>query len=308
MDVKIQPKLPLNQDLLNMRYGHNHRHVGKFVEGLEQKYAACQTSPLSRKHYRSTRANVCEYCTRADCVKDELTVAIQDTDLMQVRCMIGFLKQYGMFAYEDYALVNPDNIVRCKEKEEKIQLLEDEIRRKYKVEYFLYRDLFSATSKEFGWIEKSPYEIRLLLWIRLVEMLPEYYAGMQKCLPKYYAVYDACMNVNGRIPNIYKVIFSEMYGRSWNIYFEGLHPVMISRIVNKFNESDEGALADFFSRLGYTPSDVFEKMDKQEVCNMEFFQSEKVKKKLLEKYSVYAMKRKYPVVYAFAKKRLDGEV
>ena len=117
----------------------------------------------------------------------------------------------------------------------------------------------------------------------MVEMLPEYYAGMQKCLPQYYAVYDACMNANGRIPNIYKVIFSEMYGRSWNIYFEGLHPVMISRIVNKFNESDEGALADFFSRLGYTPSDVFEKMDKQEVCNMEFFQSEKVKKKLLEK-------------------------
>ena len=308
MDVNLQPKLPLNQELLYARYGHNHRRVGKFLVTLQTKYEVCQESCLARKHYRKSRENVCEYCTRADCMIKELTADISGTDLMQVRCMIGFLKQYGMFSYEDYALVNPDVTAMCKEKEDKIKLLEDEIRKKYGVEYFLYRDLFSATSKEFGGINKSPYEIRLLLWIRLVEMFPAYYEGMQECLKKYYAIYDACMEASKKIPNFYKVIFAEVYGRSWNIYFEGLHPIMISKLINKFNEAEAGSLEVFFSRLGYSPSDIFEKMDKYEVKNMEFFHGVKISKKLLEKYDAYSAKKKYPVIYAFVKKRLEGEV
>ena len=64
----------------------------------------------------------------------------------------------------------------------------------------------------------------------------------------------------------------------------------------------------FFSKLGYSPSDIFEKMDKYEVKNMEFFHGVKISKKLLEKYDAYSAKKKYPVIYAFVKKRLEGEV
>lgn len=308
MEDNLQPKLPLNQELLRCRYGHNYRHAEKFVGKLQSMYACCQSSALTRVYFRKLRRTVCEYCTRTDCLYAELKAAIHGTDLETIRNMIGFLKQHGLFSYEDFALVNPEDVVRCKEKEKKIRLLEDEIRMKYNIDFFLYRDLFSATSKEYGWIEKSPYEIKLVLWIKLVETFPKYYSGMQGCLVRYYKVYDACIEASGKIPNFYKTLFADVYGQSKNVFFEGLHPVLMSRLLNKYNEAETGALDQLFSMLGYSPSEIFEKMDKYEVCNMEFFQGKKIKKNLLEKYASIGMKKKYPVVYAYAKKALEGEV
>lgn len=309
MDANLQPKLPLNQELLKATYGNNHRRVSKFVDNLQEKYECCQSAEGTRVFYRRTRSDVCKFCTRSDCIRDKLKDDIEGTDLAIVRNMIGYLKMHGMFAYEDYALVNPDNTVVCQEKEDKIKLLEDEIRSKYPgLDYFLYRDLFSATSKEYGWIERSPYEIRLVLWVRLVEMFPKYYEGMQKCLVNYYKIYDACIEASESIPNFYKVIFSTVHGENWNTYFEGLHPIMISKLLNKYNESELDSLDKFFSVLGYSAENVFEKMDKYEVRNMEYFEGKRISKKVLEKYTSFSAKKKYPVVFAFAKKKLEGEV
>ena len=300
MDVLLQPNCELNMELLQSELGDNKRHLERVKAQLNEKMAICQNNSAEAEKYRIGREMVCYYCLRQDCMHQRLEEDSKGSELELIRQLIGYLKLYNMFYPEDFLLPNPENIKACQEVEAKIRKFEDEVRKRFDVPYFMYGDLFSYPPNKAGILNKSPYEARLYLFIKLLHNLPKFYESIGDRIPMFDKIFTAATLTSRDVPGFYKVIFDPKLNRNRNIYFEGLHPCAISRLLNRFNESKEGSLEFFFGQLGLTSNDLFEKMDKYEIKNMEYFKKNPVSKSILEKYTGYKARKRFPVVCSYA--------
>lgn len=307
MDDKLQPKSEVNLALLSADYGNNKRQMENVQLRIESDLRECATDVEKAICFRQERKDVCRYCARAECIGEVVDEKFKGTDFEQIRILIGYLKLYNMFSPEDFLLPNPDNIPSCQLAENTITLLEDEIRKRFDVPFFLYRDLFSYPVNKTGSLTKSPYEVRMYLFVKLVQSLPKFYSHLQDKVESFNRIYTGAVFASKEIPGFYKVIFGTVKDSSWNLFFEGLHPRMISALLNRYNESKPRSLEHFFSQMGITTDELFERMDKYEVKNMEYFKVNSVSKAVCEKYSGYRIKKRFPVVHKYVMSKLEGK-
>ena len=305
MDDKLQPKSEVNLELLQADYGNNKRQMENVHLRLKSDLAVCATDAEKAIGFRQERRDVCRYCKRPECIESMVDERFAKTEFEQIRVLIGYLKLYNMFSSEDFLLPNPDNIPSCQQAEDNITLLENEIRKRFDIPFFLYRDLFSYPANKTGGLTKSPYEVRLYLFVKLVQILPKFYSHIQDRLKSFERIYTGAVFASQEIPSFYKVIFGTVKDRNWNIFFEGLHPRMISALLNRYNESKPGSLECFFNQMGITTDELFERMDKYEVKNMEYFKVNSVSKAVCQKYSGYKIKKRFPVVHKYVMSMLD---
>ena len=306
MDDLLQPKFKVNRRMLECDFGHNRKHMENVLKAFEADYAVCHGSDETKESFKVERMAVCKYCTNQECLQDALLNMTQSTDLDLIRRYIGYLKLYGMFRPEDFLLMNPDNEMVSSESEAKIRILEDEVRRKFSAGFFMYRDLFLYPPKKCGGIQMSPYEVRIILMELLAKTFAEYYDSLHIRLEEISHIAVACTQAKEGIPNFYKTLFTLIDDQDWNIYFEGLHPRIISALLNRYNECESLALEKFFTGMGMTTDKIFERMDKYEVKNMEYFKNNHVSEEILARFQGYKVMKRYPVVYKFVKTQLGG--